>query len=116
MYPVDASEFEALRFFEQREWRLVSNVLDARFYDASAPNPDERTLLLEVDRAYYSKVINLRSRPAARIDECILVRKVRGRRFLDYARRVVVPQDALSTAPEIVAPAFPDLLVGTFET
>jgi hypothetical protein len=114
IYPVDAGDAEALRYFEQREWRLVSGLIDPAVHDAAPPSPQEKAVLLAIDRSFYSKVIELRSYSAPRIDECLLVRRVRGRRFLELARRVLVPRGAFEQARAAVAD-FPALAVESLD-
>jgi len=116
IYPVDAVGVEELRFFEQREWRVLSNALDPRHYTASAATTDERERLMSIDRSYFGGQVHMRSGTRTRIDECVFLRTIRGRPFLDYARHVIVPDAALDDSRAILAPSFPALPVLGFSS
>jgi hypothetical protein len=116
IYPVDALGVEELRFFEQREWRVLSNALDPRHYTAGAPTAEERETLMSIDRSYFGGQVQMRSGTRTRIDECLFLRSIRHRPFLDYARRVIVPDTAVVDAAAILSPSFPGLPVVAFSS
>jgi hypothetical protein len=108
---------DEVRFFEQREWRLLKNALDPRVYDAAEPTEDERALLREFEPGgYWDKELPFRSGSAPRLARAVFVRSIRGRHFLEYARRLIVPAAVMDEARAIVGSRFPLLEVVTFES
>jgi hypothetical protein len=122
--PVEPSADAAVKYFEQREWRILQNVGTSAGFDASPPTPDEQQRLFGLDRNFWTEPIGYRhissdgvsaEKSGPRIDRSLFLRRVRGRHFLDYARRLIVPPAALKRAQAILAAEFPQLTVEPLE-
>jgi hypothetical protein len=95
---------DLLHYYRQREWRIVSNFVSRGEETTRSLSREERETLMEIDASWFSEELEW---PAGkrwpRERECVFYPSLGGRRVLDYARNLIVPQDALHTARALVA-------------
>ena len=91
-----------LAYYRQREWRFVANMAKHGQDINRDPTPQEVDHLLRIDGDFFGKVLTFFTGDHRRVDQCCLYSALEGKRLIDYARRVVVPQPAMTEAQRIL--------------
>ena len=105
-YPTErAGADDKLLYYRQREWRIVGGRVKDGAEITSKPTDEEIEVLIEIDRDFFTKVLQLRSKGARRVDECQYLRSVEGKPFIAHARSVVCPTSAVTQVEKTLADA-----------
>ena len=102
-YPAeDLSHTGLLGYYRQREWRIVANMSKLGEEQTRHLSDDEVTALLELDEQFFGREIEIFGNKHRLVDQCMYFRELERRSFLSYARRVVVPDEAVDKAAQIL--------------
>ena len=91
-----------LQYYRQREWRIVADMYKDGKKVTMDLSDDEKKALLELDEEFYSREIEYPSGSHQRVYGCEFLRELEGRTFLNYARRVIVPDEVVDQAKQIL--------------
>lgn len=102
-YPTENFEYTGpLAYYRQREWRIINAVMH-RGREISRPITEaEGDELINIDREFFEKRLRFPTGEYRRIEQCRYIADVGGRPFLDWARRVIVPDEVVERASEIL--------------
>ena len=102
-YPAENFQYTGLlAYYRQREWRLVSNIIQhGQSVDRDLTAP-EKAALMAIDSEFFGQEMEFRTGTCHRVDECRLFNKLNGKPLIQYANRVIVPGDALARAEELL--------------
>jgi len=102
-YPAeDLCYTDLLAYYRQREWRFVANLMKRGQEITRSPTPEEIDRLLQIDPGFFGQVLTFFTGDYRRVDQCRLYSVLEGKRLIDFARRVVVPQAGLSDARRVL--------------
>lgn len=94
---------ELLRYYRQREWRIFSGGMHNGVRICRQPSHAEKEFLVALDSDFFAKQIDIPTGEKTRlVDSCEYLGGLAGRTFLQWARRVIVPEAALFRAKQIV--------------
>ncbi len=113
-YPADGRRNEALLYYRQREWRIAGNIAinNQEMMRRLSDTMIARLLALDIDffgrelppRNEVISNVSLHNEPPQRlVDWCWVFQEFGGRRALQWARRVMVPEAALDDARRILS-------------
>lgn len=102
-YPAEDFRYTGLlAYYRQREWRFIANMakhgqdLDRNLTD------QEKAKLMAVDADFFGRSMEFFTGTHRRVDQCRLFSELSGKRLLQYARRIIVPMDAIAEATELL--------------
>ncbi len=105
-YPTEDMKYTGeLAYYRQREWRIISAMVHRGREISSKLYESEASMLIDLDHDFFDRVIRFPSGEHRRIDQCMYLREVDGRPFLSWARRVIVPDEAIPAAKEVLRAA-----------
>ena len=103
-YPTeDLRYMDLLGYYRQREWRIVANMsklgeeLTRDLFD------NEKAALLELDEQFFGRETEYFTGTYRLCDQSQYFPELEGRSFVTYARRVIVPDEAVDEAAKILA-------------
>ncbi len=101
-YPTeDLSYTILLGYYEQREWRITPNFSHNREWHYPRVEGGNRDKLLMLNQDFFGKKLETTGRP--RIEDCLSFQNVAGKRLLDNAAALIVPDDVIDAAQKLVA-------------
>jgi hypothetical protein len=111
-YPTEDMKYTGeLAYYRQREWRIISAMIHRRQEISRSLTAEEISILLTLDQEFFAKRIRFPTGEFRRVDQCRYLSQVDNRRFLSWSRRVIVPDEAVEAATEILKSAGIDLPV-----
>jgi hypothetical protein len=108
-YPADdISHDDALRYYRQREWRVVRNFAVRGQEVMKLPSPELSERLLRVDSGFWTGEFPKGSGSGRTVlDEIVVYPGIDGRSFLRLVNRIIVPAEALENTREILRDVIP---------
>ena len=101
-YPTDDPRFTGLLgYYRQREWRIIADMAKHGEPVAARVTPAQAENLLKLDE-FFQKEFNTGKGMCRRVDRCYYLHKFEGKHILAYARRVLVPEEALERALRLI--------------
>ncbi len=102
-YPAeDFNHTGLLAYYRQREWRLIAN-MSMHDYDIDRVlTEQEKTNLMAINGDFFGQNMEFFTGNYRRVDQCRLFSELAGKRLLQYARRIIVPADAVAAATELL--------------
>jgi len=89
-----------LAYYQQREWRLIAN-MSKRGHSVDRDLTDaEKSLLLDLDEEFFGREIKFFTGTHRRADQCRLYSELSGKKVIQYANRIIVPEEAVESAIE----------------
>jgi hypothetical protein len=102
-YPTDnRRQIDLLGYYRQREWRIIGDIAKHGVVAADLLTPEQAEQLCKLDEEFFLKELRTWTEQFRTIDRCRYLRLIDGKHMLGYARRVLVPEEALSTARELM--------------
>ena len=103
-YPCERpGQEDLLTYYQQREWRILGGLMKEGVVGTRKPSEEEKQRLLTIDRDFFGKTIETRTRgPVPIAEECEFLTKVDDRHVLSYARRVICPKAVLDDARRLL--------------
>lgn len=98
----DLKYTDLLGYYRQREWRILANMAKDDIELTHELDKCEKDSLLEIDPDFFSRQLTFRTETFRRVDQCRLFKKMNGKPFIQYARRVIVPEVAVAKAKDIL--------------
>lgn len=102
-YPADNAKHDRqLEYYRQREWRIAASfAIEGKelVHDATK---DEVARLMLIDGEFFSRQLNVPGGTKSRGEMTLFYPSFRGRTFLELARRIIVPDEALDAAKDLV--------------
>jgi len=103
-YPVEDPRYtDVLGYYRQREWRIVANMSKLGKEQTRDLSDFEVTALLELDEQFFGQESEFFTGTYRIVEQCKYFQELEGRSFLSYARRVVVPDEVVHEAAQILA-------------
>lgn len=99
----DLSYTDPLGYYRQREWRIVANMSKLGEEQTRAVSEEEVETLLQIDAEFYHRELEFPSGTHRLVDQCQYFEALEGKKFIQYARRVIVPREAIDEATNILA-------------
>jgi len=102
-YPADdAKDDPTTSYYRRREWRIVANAVASGGNVLRKLKAHQANQLLSIDPDFYGNPASPRDK-SKRVDECLLYPSFKGKRLIEYAKRAIVPRDALDKARALLA-------------
>ena len=89
--------------YRLREWRILANMSKAGKEQTRDLSECEKTALLELDKEFFGREDEFPTGTHRIVDQCKYFQELEGRPFLSYVRRVVVPDEVVDKAVQILA-------------
>lgn len=103
-YPAeDLSYTNPLYYYRQREWRIVANMSKLGEEQTRALTEREVEYLLQLDQEFFGKELEFFTGTYRRVNQCQYFEALEGKTFIRYVRRVIVPDEAVREAANILA-------------
>ncbi len=97
-----------------RQWRIVANMSKLGEEQTRDLTEDEVESLLQLDEDLFGREMELFTGTYRRIEQCKYFEALEGKTFLQYARRVIVPPEALKEAAgRITGDGLPDVVASS---
>lgn len=102
-YPAEDFRYTGLlAYYRQREWRFIANMAK-HGHDLDRDLTDqEKDNLMALDGDFFGRNIDFFTGTYRRVDQCRLFSELSGKSLLQYARRIIVPADAIAAANELL--------------
>ena len=102
-YPTEDLKYNSpLHYYRQREWRITANIAkDGKSVDRDLFS-EEKEKLLKIDKSFFGKELSFRTGIYRRVDRCKYLTALEGKHVLEFANRVIVPQESVTKAQLIV--------------
>jgi hypothetical protein len=115
--PVEDLRFTTpLGYYQQREWRIIANMVHLdQAVTTSLPDPLRQRLLSD-DADYWGASIEMPTGWCARIDQCQIFKEFRGRPIIETVHQVVVPNAAVPAVKQLLNSAGVSLPVVELES
>ncbi len=91
-----------LEYYQQREWRVLSGMERFGVQISRHLVNAEVDRLLAIDREFFERQLKFPTGMKRRVDQCHYISELNGRHVLTYARRVIVPRDAMRAARQLL--------------
>lgn len=103
MYPTENLKYTGmLAYYRQREWRLIANMShNGQDIDRDLTDP-EKDKLVAIDNEFFGKEIKYRTGTYRRVDQCRIFSMLDGKPVIQYAKRVIVPSEAVTRAVKLL--------------
>lgn len=103
-YSTERADDPFLSHYQQREWRIIANVKKDSVEICRPVPPELRRRLVDLDRAFFERVLPFRTGPAAIVDQSRIFSETSdGLRVGSFLRRVIVPSAVISDAQRIMS-------------
>lgn len=102
-YSTERVDDPFLSHYQQREWRLIGGLKkDGVEINRPVP-PDLRRALIDLDSAFFERVLEFRTGPSALIDQCeLLAETVLGGHISRHIRRIIVPASSIGPVRDLL--------------
>lgn len=102
-YPAEDFMYTGLlAYYRQREWRFIAN-MTKHGHDLDRDLTDqEKANLMALDGDFFGRSMEFFSGTYRRVDQCRLFSELAGKSLVQYARRIIVPADAIAAATELL--------------
>lgn len=101
-YPTEDLHYtDLLGYYQQREWRILSNMAKDGESLTRRLLKEEEESLLDLDREFFNEELSFRDGKYRRVDNCRVFEQLDKKPIIQYARRIIVPEIAVAFAKEI---------------
>lgn len=98
-YPTENLKYtEILGYYRQREWRIVANMMRHGVIVTDKPTESERQKLIELDESFFNSKSEYATGFFCKVDQCQFLRNIKGIKPIAFARRIIVPRNAIEPA------------------
>ena len=91
-----------MKYFQQGEWRIIANMIDKDGEISKTLTHEQRASIIKIDEEWFSEEVQMRKNILARIDHCQLYKNLNRKHVLNYANRIIVPENVLDDAQKII--------------
>lgn len=99
----DPTHIRPLHNYRLREWRIIANMAKLGEEQTRNLTDDEVKALLEIDEEFFGREMQFHTGTYRQCDQCLYFQELDGQSFLSYARRVIVPDEVVDEAAQILA-------------
>lgn len=105
-YPTENLSYtEPLTYYRQREWRILANLVNRGDPVTHELSLEDANAITELDPTFFGRELDFPTGRQSLASACHLYPTFRGRHILESTRRILVPDDAVSTAQKILSDA-----------
>ena len=102
-YPTEGLAYTGeLAYYRQREWRIIANMVQRGVEVARDLVDDEKMTVCAIDADFFECRMRFPTGEHRRIDQCKYISRVDGLSVLDWAHRIIVPDDVIEDAFNVV--------------
>ena len=102
-YPTENLEYTGeLASYRQREWRIIANMVRRGEEIARDLTEEEKVRLLEIDSDFFGHRMCFPTGEHRRVDQCKYMTELDQKPILTWAKRVIVPDELVDAATEVV--------------
>lgn len=102
-YPTEDLTYTGeLAYYRQREWRIIANMIHRGVEIARDLVDDEKMTACAIDAEFFERRMRFPTGEHRRVDQCKYIGQVDGRSVLDWAHRIIVPDDVVEEASDVV--------------
>ncbi len=101
-FPTEDLNTDLVGYYHEREWRILSSAAKNGVKLARCLDKHEEEFLLRLDRNFFGEPMAFRDGQRRRVDKCRVLEELDGKPTLRHARRIIVPQAALTRAKEML--------------
>lgn len=104
-YPTERNnDDKSLNYYRQKEWRIIGSIIMNENEIAKKLTDEQKDTIAEIDPDFFNKELeNRNGKMVKRIDICQLYKDYENKPFIEYARRIIVPERAIDEARKIVS-------------
>ena len=103
LYPAEDFRYTGLlAYYRQREWRFIANMAKHGHDLDRDLTEQEKATLMAIDGDFFGQTMEFFTRTCRRVDQCRFFDELDGKPLLQYARRIIVPMEALGAATELL--------------
>jgi len=106
-YPAEDFRYTGLlAYYRQREWRFIANMAKHGHDLDRGLTDQEKDNLMALDRDFFGRRIDFFTGTYRRVDQCRLFSELEGKSLLQYARRIIVPADAIEAVSDLLGDSY----------
>ena len=109
----DPTNDNPLHNYRLREWRIIANMAKLGEEQTRDLSDGEVNALLEIDREFFGREMRFHTGIYPQYEQCKYFQELEGRPFLSYARRVIVPDEAVGQAIQIQGDGLPPVVAAS---
>lgn len=104
----DLTRTDYLYYYQQREWRIIANMMELNQKDSGYIKLThelkelEKNELIEIDSEFFEVKEQYHTGTYRRVDQCQFFPEFGGKRIIQHARRVIVPEKAIVEISKIL--------------
>lgn len=104
-YPTERdADDELLNYYRQKEWRIIGSILMDGNEVTRKLSEEQKKVISDIDPEFFNgELENRNGQMVKRIDICQIFKDFNQKPFIEYARRLIVPDQAFDQAYEIVS-------------
>ncbi len=116
-YPTEDIKYNTLLYYyRQREWRIIANIAkDGKPIDRDLEE-EEKEAIVEIDKQFFTEELIFPTGKHRRVDQCKYFTRLEGKHVLEFANRVIVPQESVSNAQSLLKEEGLNLEVAALES
>lgn len=104
-YPTERNiDDKSLNYYSQKEWRIIGSIIMNGNEITKKLSDEQKKTIVDIDPDFFNKKLeNRNGKMVKRIDICQLYKDFENKPFIEYARRIIVPERAIDEADKIVS-------------
>lgn len=111
-YPTENLEYtDQLGYYRQREWRICSGHFKNGVQIEILTTANQQQELINIDQEFFNRQLKTRDKTESIANRCRYINDFNGKRFLDLANRLIVPEQSKKKAEEILRDHKYDLII-----
>lgn len=111
-YPIEDLDYtEPLGYYQQREWRIIANLMWKGEPVTRELTDDEKSAAVAIDDGFFEREEDFRTGRYRIVDQCRALPSLAGHHALAFAERLIVPNGVGADAAEILAESALDIPV-----
>lgn len=116
-YPTEDPNFTGiLDYYRQREWRIIGNMIKNGKESTRSLREAEIEKLIEIDNEFFGHQLDFPTGVYNRAEQSLIFHEVDNKHVLHFAHRLIVPENALEEASQIIGDFNKNLEVVSLES